>query len=48
LAAEFARRSIPVELRPSFADMEITLRREVKLPPIQQPGIPVGAQPDAG
>lgn len=48
LASEFARRSIPVELRPSFADMEITLRRDVKLPPIAQPGVPVGAQEDAG
>jgi chemotaxis protein MotA len=39
LAVEFARRSIPVEVRPEFVDMETTLRRDAKvpaLPPAQQ------------
>ena len=34
LAAEFARRSIPLDLRPSFDDMETTFRREVRIPPL--------------
>jgi len=40
LAAEFARRSIPLELRPSFDDMETTFRRDVKIsaPPGQATG----------
>lgn len=33
LSAEFARRSIPIELRPGFDDMETTFRRDVKIPP---------------
>jgi len=32
LAIEYARRSIPVEKRPSFVDMERTIRREAKIP----------------
>jgi chemotaxis protein MotA len=36
LSAEFARRSIPLELRPSFVSMAATFRREVKLPAIPQ------------
>jgi chemotaxis protein MotA len=32
LAVEYARRSIPVELRPSFVEMESTLRRDAKIP----------------
>jgi len=32
LAVEYARRSIPVEKRPSFVDMESTIRREAKIP----------------
>jgi len=36
LAAEFARRSIPSELRPSFVAMAATFRREVKLPAVSQ------------
>ena len=34
LAIEYARRSIPVELRPSFIDMETTLRRDARIPAI--------------
>ncbi len=36
LSAEFARRSIPAELRPSFVSMTATFRREVKLPAVAQ------------
>lgn len=32
LAAEYARRSIPVELRPSFLEMETTIRRDARIP----------------
>ncbi|HUK19283.1 MAG TPA: flagellar motor stator protein MotA [Bryobacteraceae bacterium] len=32
LAIEYARRSIPVEKRPSFVDMEYTIRHEAKIP----------------
>lgn len=34
LAAEYARRSIPLELRPSFADMEANFRREARIPKV--------------
>jgi chemotaxis protein MotA len=37
LAVEYARRSVPVELRPSFQDMEISIRREAKIPPVTHP-----------
>ena len=33
LAVEYARRSVPVELRPSFLDMEITIKRDARIPP---------------
>ena len=39
LAVEYARRSVPVELRPSFLDMEITIKREAKIPPVPKPNI---------
>ncbi len=38
LAAEFARRSIPVDLRPSFEAMRAIFRREVRMPAAQVPG----------
>ena len=34
LAVEYARRSIPVELRPSFIDMETSIRRDARIPPV--------------
>ena len=34
LAVEFARRSIPMEERPSFSDMETTIRRDARIPPV--------------
>ena len=38
LAVEFARRSIPMEQRPSFADMETTIRRDARIPPVPVAG----------
>ena len=32
LAVEYARRSIPVELRPTFLDLETAIRRDAKIP----------------
>ncbi len=37
LAVEYGRRSIPVDSRPAFAEMEITIRRDAKIPPIAAP-----------
>ena len=37
LAVEYARRSIPVELRPSFVDMEIVVKKEARIPPAPKP-----------
>src|SRR5215472_6804547 len=34
LAVEYARRSVPVDLRPSFQDMEISVKRDAKIPPL--------------
>jgi chemotaxis protein MotA len=44
LAAEYARRSIPVELRPSFVDMETTFKREARIPPLPKLGEPAELQ----
>jgi chemotaxis protein MotA len=33
LAVEYARRSIPVELRPSFVDLEAGVKRDAQIPP---------------
>jgi len=44
LAIEYARRSIPVELRPSFLDMETSIKREARIPVMGKPGDPGGAQ----
>jgi len=37
LAVEAARRSIPLDLRPDFIEMEITVRKEAKIPAIPMP-----------
>ena len=37
LAVEYGRRSIPVELRPDFSDMEITIRRDARVPHVARP-----------
>jgi chemotaxis protein MotA len=47
LAVEYARRSIPVELRPSFIDMEVTIKRDARIPPAPKPDAPAGAIPGA-
>jgi chemotaxis protein MotA len=40
MAVEYARRSIPVELRPSFAQMEASIRRDARVPPVPLPADP--------
>jgi chemotaxis protein MotA len=37
LAIEYARRSIPIELRPSFVSMETTIKRDAKIPATNKP-----------
>jgi hypothetical protein len=44
---EYARRSVPVELRPSFLDMEIVIKRDAKIPPVQKPNLPEDADAQA-
>jgi chemotaxis protein MotA len=39
LAVEAARRSIPLESRPGFNEMQLTVRREAKIPPMKAPVI---------
>lgn len=36
LAVEYARRSIPLELRPAFLELESVIRREAKIPPLPE------------
>ena len=38
LSIEYARRSIPAEWRPSFVELETTIRRDAKIPPAPTPG----------
>jgi chemotaxis protein MotA len=45
LAIEYARRSIPVELRPSFVDMETSIKRDARIPAVANPE-DAGAQPE--
>jgi len=40
LAVEYARRSIPVESRPSFLELETTIRRDARIPIVKRPGEP--------
>ena len=51
LAVEYARRSIPIELRPSFIEMETSIKHDAKIPPLPKapnaPG-PDGANDDSG
>ena len=37
LSVEYGRRSIPVDVRPAFEEMEITIRRDAKIPPVAPP-----------
>jgi chemotaxis protein MotA len=39
LAVEYARRSIPAESRPSFAELETTIRRDARVPKAQPKGV---------
>jgi chemotaxis protein MotA len=43
LAIEFARRSIPLEERPSFTALETTIRRDARIPSVPKPEAPVDA-----
>jgi hypothetical protein len=47
LAVEYARRSVPVDLRPSFQDMEISIKRDAKIPPLPNANIPEAADAQA-
>ena len=38
LALEYARRSIPPEVRPSFLEMEATIKRDARIPPLRENG----------
>jgi chemotaxis protein MotA len=38
LAIEYARRSIPLELRPSFIEMETNIKRDAKIPQVNKSG----------
>lgn len=38
LAVEYARRSIPLELRPAFLEMETSIKRQAKIPSVAKPG----------
>jgi len=40
LAIEYARRSIPEELRSPFSEMEITVKRDARIPSIPKPSAP--------
>lgn len=37
LAIEYGRRSIPVDVRPGFDEMEVTIRRDAKIPAVAPP-----------
>ena len=43
LAVEYARRSIPVELRPPFLELEAIVRRDAKIPPVPEAALAAGA-----
>jgi len=46
LAVEYGRRSIPVDVRPAFDEMEVTIRRDARIPSLpQSPGQEAHAQP---
>jgi chemotaxis protein MotA len=46
LALEYARRSIPIELRPSFIEMETSIKRDAKIPSL--PKAPDAQSPNGG
>jgi chemotaxis protein MotA len=45
LAVEYARRSMPVEVRPGFLELEAAIRRNVKIPAVPTPGVPAVPAP---
>jgi len=47
LAIEYARRSAPGGLRPSFLQMELTIKRDAKIPPVPKPNMPEAADAQA-
>jgi chemotaxis protein MotA len=47
LAIEYARRSVPDDLRPTFSEMEISIKRDAKVPPVLKPGVPEAANAEA-
>jgi chemotaxis protein MotA len=47
LAIEYARRSIPDELRPSFSEMEITIKRDARIPSVIKPNSQEAANAEA-
>jgi len=40
LAIEYARRSVPEDLRPSFSEMELSIKRDAKVPQVAKPAVP--------
>ncbi|MEO8596367.1 MAG: flagellar motor stator protein MotA [Candidatus Solibacter sp.] len=44
LAVEYARRSIPVDLRPGFVDMELTIKRDARIPPAPKLNLPMAPE----
>ena len=44
LAIEYARRSIPAELRPSFEELEAGMKREAKIPPVPAANLPASTE----
>ena len=44
LAVEYARRSIPLELRPGFPEMETSIKTEARIPPAPNAGAPAAAE----
>jgi chemotaxis protein MotA len=44
LAVEYGRRSIPLDCRPSFTEMEIAIRRDAKIPALPSAPAPPGQE----
>jgi chemotaxis protein MotA len=50
LAVEYARRSIPLELRPDFLELEAAIKRDARIPQAPVPGAPtpvISSAPDS-
>jgi len=46
LAVEYARRSIPIEMRPSFVAMSAAIKRDARIPPLPKPAEHAGVFQD--